>query len=206
MLRSAAAALCGNGRAWKAVLAAASLGGLLSSAGPALAMSAGGITMPDSIDIEGQHLRLNGMGVRLFTFLHIRGYVAGLYVASQSHDAAALLTQPGAKVLKIEFVRTAGAGRVQDEYRRGHVLNCVPGCSKTEEAGFVQLLDTAKAVRQGDTTTFIFLPDQVDVLFNDRKIAAIQGAEFSHHLLASFLGHQPPTTALRDGLLGIGAS
>nr|WP_321985996.1 chalcone isomerase family protein [uncultured Lichenicoccus sp.] len=174
--------------------------------GTARAMSAGGITMPDSIEIQGQHLQLNGMGVRAFTFLHIRGYVAGLYVPSQSHDPQALLAQPGAKVLRIAFVRTAGVGRVQDEYRRGHLLNCIPACSKTEETGFGQLLDTAKPVREGDTTTFIFLPDQVDVLFNDSRIAAIEGAEFSHHLLASFIGHQPPTIALRDGLLGVGAS
>ncbi|WP_428376975.1 chalcone isomerase family protein [Lichenicoccus sp.] len=188
------------------VLSVAGLGGLLAGGTPARAMSAGGITMPDSMEVQGQHLQLNGMGVRLFTFLHIRGYVAGLYVPAQSHDPAVLLAQAGAKVLRIEFVRTAGVGRVQDEYRRGHVLNCVPGCSKTEETGFGQLLDTVKPVQQGDTTTFIFLPDQVDVLFDDRKIAAIAGAEFSHHLLASFLGHQPPTTALRDGLLGSGAS
>lgn len=205
MLRSAAATLRWSGPAWKAMLAAVAMGGSLLAPGAARAMSAGGITMPDSMDIAGQHLRLNGMGVRLFTILHIRGYVAGLYVTTQSHDPASLLAQPGAKVLRIEFARAAGVGRVQDEYRRGHVMNCVPACSKSEEAGFGQLLDSVRPVRQGDITTFIFLPNEVDVLFDDRNIATIPGAEFSHHLLASFLGQKPPSTALRDGLLGAGA-
>ena len=170
---------------------------------PAWGMTLDGVGMPDSLQLQGQPLRLNGMGVRSFTLLHIRGYVAGLYVPAPTHDPAALLAERGPKVLKIQFVRQASVGRVQDEYQRGHRLNCVPHCSATEEAAFEQLLGTARPVKSGDITSFVFMPKQLDVMFNDSRIATIPGAEFSHHLLASFLGEQPPTVPLRDGLLGL---
>ena len=173
------------------------------SPGPARAMTLDGVGMPDSLQMQGQALHLNGMGLRSFTVLHIHGYIAGLYVPAPSHDPAALLAETGPKVLRIQFVRAAGIGRVQDEYQRGHRLNCVPACPPTEEAAFGQLLDTARSVRAGDTTSFVFLPKQLDVLFNDSRIASIASAEFSQHLLASFLGSQPPTVPFRNGLLGL---
>ena len=49
---------------------------------PATARELEGVTMPDSISVDGQTLALNGMGVRIkkVVFVKVKVYVGGLYV------------------------------------------------------------------------------------------------------------------------------
>jgi hypothetical protein len=41
-----------------------------------------GISMPDTRVVDGAQMQLNGIGHRTFSFLGIRIYIAGLYLAS----------------------------------------------------------------------------------------------------------------------------
>jgi hypothetical protein len=152
---------------------------------------------------DGDGLRLNGMGVRSFTFLQVHGYVAGLYVPRPSHDASAILNEPGIKLLQIQYVHSAGIERVENEFRRGRAMNCAGGCPKSDDAAFEQLVGTARAVKPGDTSTYVYGPDGVQVLFDGKKLATIHDAGFSRRMLQGMIGDHPPTVSLRDGLLGI---
>ena len=162
-----------------------------------------GVTMPDSIVVRGTTLRLNGMGVRSFTFLHINGYVAGLYVPVPAHDEAALLAIQGPKLLRISYVRAASLGRVRSEMRAAHQRTCRSGCSPRQNAAFAQLLATARAVHAGDVSTYVFRANgDVAVLLNDQRLAAIQGPDLARAMLDGMIGRNAPTRALREGLLG----
>ncbi len=174
----------------------------LAPCGPVLAATLDGVTMPDTLTIQGQTLRLNGMGLRTFTFLKIHGYVAGLYVAEHVHAAAPILNSAGLKLLQIRYVHSAGLGRVQDEFRNGRERSCAEGCPKENDAAFEQLLGTARPVEPGNTTTYIFRPDGVEVLFNETSLATIRNADFARRMLDGMIGAHPPSTMLRDGLLG----
>ena len=64
-----------------------------------------GIELPDSTEVGGVELKLNGMGLREATALKVDVYVAGLYVESPSTDAAALLEAGGPWKIEMHFVR-----------------------------------------------------------------------------------------------------
>lgn len=177
---------------------------LLTAALPtrATARTLAGVTMPDTMTVDGTTLHLNGMGLRSYTFLKVHGYVAGLYVPTPTHSAQEILDTPGPKLLRIQYVHSGGVGRVQDEFRDGRKLNCAEGCPKANDAAFDQLFGTARAVTPGDTSTYIYGPASVEILFNGKSLATIQNADFSRRLLDAMVGAHPTSTVVRDGLLG----
>ncbi|WP_428392455.1 chalcone isomerase family protein [Lichenicoccus sp.] len=165
--------------------------------------SLAGVTMPDTIRVDGATLRLNGMGVRSFTFLQIHGYVAGLYVPAPAHDEATLLATKGPKLLQISYVRSAGLGRVRGEMRAAHLRTCASGCSPREDGEYQQLLATARPVHAGDVSSYVFQANgDVQVLLDDQRLATIHGPDLARAMLDGMIGRNAPTRALRTGLLG----
>ena len=160
-----------------------------------------GVIMPDSLTVEGETLRLNGMGLRTFTFLQVHGYVAGLYVKRPSQDADAILSMPGSKLMRIQYVHAASISRGQDELRLVRSLNCTGGCPKSDDSAFAQLLDAVRPVKPGDVNTYVYGPASVEILFNGKSVTTIQNADFARRMLGGMIGAHPPSKSLRDGLL-----
>ena len=177
---------------------------LLASGAQAATLA--GMTLPDTYDVDGQSLALNGAGLRTFTIFRIKGYVAGLYLRRPTHDAQAILASAEPKVLVLRFVRAASKDQVEEEYRKGEATNCGHGeCSPSDEADFERLVAAAPGVNPGDTSTFVFTDGRVRVFANDRLIGDFADRDLAHHLLAGFIGDHPPTEELRRALLGLPA-
>jgi hypothetical protein len=175
--------------------------GLASSAGAA---TLEGVTLPDTYTVDGRPLPLNGIGVRTLTIFHVRIYVAGLYLANPSHDAAAILASPGPKVIRLQFIHSGSKAQVEKEYREGEANNCGHGeCDPSDQADFERLVAAAPAVEPGDKTTYVFTAKGVKVFANDRMIGDFADADLARHLLWGFIGSHPPSEALRNGLLGL---
>ena len=181
----------------------AALGAALDVARPAAAMTKAGVTMPDTMQVDGTTLHLNGIGVRTFTLFHVRGYVGALYLPTRTGDAAAALSEPGPKALVMQFARSASQGEVHDLYVQSSTLYCAHhACTDGDRAAFAQLLGTVRAVRPGDRTGFVVDDAGVRVLFDDRPVATIAVPAFGRTILDSDLGATPPSVQLREGLLG----
>jgi hypothetical protein len=63
-----------------------------------------GVTFPEQVQLDGNTLTLNGLGLRQATILKVDVYVAALYVAKVSSDAHALLGSNTPKELILHFV------------------------------------------------------------------------------------------------------
>jgi long-chain acyl-CoA synthetase len=175
-------------------------------ASSAAAATLAGVTLPDTYTVDGQTLVLNGIGLRTLTIFRIRAYVAGLYLPRQSHDAQQILTSSDPKVILLKFVHGASKARVERQYRAGEEANCGDGgCASSDEAAFEHLVAVAPAVKPGDTSTYIFTPQGVRVLANDRLIDAFNNRDLAYRLLAGFIGPHPPSAELRRELLGLPA-
>ena len=68
-----------------------------------------GVAMPDTQVVDGTQMWLNGIGLRTFSLLGIRVYVAGLYLQRRSGDADTILHSPQWKLLHIRFLRDVDA-------------------------------------------------------------------------------------------------
>ena len=174
----------------------------------ALAQSAAatlaGVTLPQTYAVNGQPLSLNGIGLRTFTILEVKGYVAGLYLTQLSHDPQAILASPATKVIVLQFLRSASKADVENEYRAGEKANCAGGgCNPADAADFERLIAAAPAVKEGDTSTYIFTSKSVRVLANDQVVGEFANPDLANRLLAGFIGAHPPSQALKNQLLGL---
>ena len=173
------------------------------AAGSAAAATLEGVTLPDTYQAAGQKLELNGIGLRTLTIFNVRIYVAALYTAHPSHDAQQILDSPAPKVLVLRFIHAGSKADVEKEYRKGEETNCADGgCAAADGPDFERLVAAAPAVKEGDTTTYIFSGDGVQVLANDKPLIQIHNRDLAKRLLAGFIGAHPPSASLRSALLG----
>ena len=187
----------------RSLAAVASVVACLGAASPCAAMTKGGVTMPDTMQVGGVTLRLNGIGLRTFTVFKVRGYAGGLYLVTRTTDAATALSEPGPKALVLQFAREASQSQVHDLYVQSSTQYCARhACDAADRAGFAQLLATVRAVRAGDRTSFIVSDAGIEVQFNDRPVAMVAIPGFSRVILESNLGPAALSPQLRDGLLG----
>jgi hypothetical protein len=173
---------------------------LASGAGAA---TLAGVTLQDTYPVEGQTLKLNGIGLRTLTIFNVKVYVAALYLAAPSHDAQQILKSATPKVIRLQFLHSGSKADVEKEYRLGETNNCgAGGCSKADEGDFERLVAAAPGVNVGDTSTYIFTAKGVTVLANDKPIAVINNPDLAYHLLEGFIGAHPPSEDLKAHLLG----
>lgn len=168
---------------------------------PATAAECGNITMPDSVAVNGQTMTLNGMGIRKATFLKIKVYVAGLYLADKSGDPSAIVSVDQPWRLVLNFVRDVGAKDIRDAWQDGFKKNAADQLAKLQDR-----IDTLRGhmvdFKKSDRLIFSYSPGAgTSVLVNDRETGTILGADFGSALIAIWLG-DPPNGDLKQGLLG----
>ena len=162
-----------------------------------------GMTLPDTYPVDGQTLRLNGIGVRTLTIFSVKIYVAGLYLATPSHDAQQILKSSSPRVIMLKFMHAGSKADIEKEYREGEKTNCGNGgCNPADEGDFERMVAAAPAVAVGDTSTFIFTATGFRVLANNRNIGSYSNTDLGERVLAGFIGDHPPSAELRSALLG----
>src|SRR5262245_16103743 len=72
--------------------------------GSARAAERAGVQMADTVNVRGQNLVLNGLGVREASAFKVDVYVAGLYVPQRSSDPGQILRPDQSKVMDMVFV------------------------------------------------------------------------------------------------------
>ncbi len=182
--------------------AALLLAACLTAVAPADARELHGVSLPETMEAAGVSLQLNGMGIRTFSFLHVPVYVAGLYVGQPSHDAAAILRSPEPKLLELRFIHDISAEQGRKAWMEGFQKNCREPCQlPAEELG--RFIATVPAVRSGDRGAFLFTDHGFEASVNGKQIGSSTDAAFGAAVLGTFLGPEPPTPELKQGLLGI---
>jgi len=170
-------------------------------AGNAYGKECQGVNFPDETQVEGSSLVLNGLGLRLATFLKVKVYVAALYVAKASPDPGVILAATTPTELILQFVRDVGASDITKGWDEGFASN-----SKAELPALKDRIATLNAwmgdVKAGQRLTFVVKPGtgvQVDV--NGAVKGTIKGDDFAKAFLSIWLG-DPPNPEIKSGLLG----
>lgn len=191
------------------LLFAASLASLTGLSKPAHAAELGGATLPDSAEVSGKKLRLNGMGLRQATFLNLNVYAAGLYLETLSSSADEILASPQAKQVRMHFLREVDAEKIQNAWSQSFKKNCQSDCEKLKAA--LERLNTAmQKMAPGESMVLTFLPDRLELTLKSEKAQTIvqnkdkgtEGRDFGKIVLASWLGQEPPNEGLKEGMLG----
>ena len=178
---------------------------LLILAVPATARELEGVTMPDSITVDGNTLVLNGMGVRIkkVVFVKVKVYVGGLYLPKPNTDAAAIITADEPKQLVMHFLyKEVSRAKLVDAWTEGFEANAPQAM-----AALKKRLETFESwwtdMKKGDTAAMTYLPGTGTRLeINGKEAGVIPGKDFADALFAVWLGPKPPNKELKEGLLG----
>ena len=164
-----------------------------------VAAAKGGVTLPDSITVEGKPLVLNGLGIREATMFNVDVYVAGLYLEKKSTDPKSIIDADETKRLVLRFVRDVDRDDLVKAWNEGFEKN---GGEKLGPK-VKQLCDWMPDMKEGGDLTFTYVPGKgVTVSVNAKSKGTIEGADFGRIMWAIFLGPKPPNAGLKTGLLG----
>lgn len=161
------------------------------------------VKFPDQIEISGQTLVLNGLGIRNYLFASV--YVAGLYGLKKSQSEDEILDRVGdAKeevVVRMHFKRGVAEADMRDAWR--HYLE------KNSTGSWVELKPIAEAyllaipaVKPGDILTHTFSPGKMTVNLNGADLQSFNSRVLAKTVLATWIGKYPTTESMKHGLLG----
>ncbi len=182
--------------------------GLVSSAlsvAQAQAIEVEGQKFEPTVQVGGQTLNLNGVGLRRRAIFKV--YVAGLYVAQKSTNAAALINDKGARRVSLRMLRDVDADSFIDSFNDGLKNNLPEAQLASLKPQIDALAATLKSIgeaKKGDAINFDYTPEsgtRISVNGQERG-NAIVGADFFPAVMRIWLGEKPADESLKKGMLG----
>ena len=158
------------------------------------------VAMPDTQDAAGTHLVLNGAALRTYSILRIHIYGAGLYLERRSTNADAIIDSSQTKLLRFVFIRHVDAEDARKSWRESLERNCRLPCHLSADS-IDRFLAGVPSVENGDTSSLLFTAQEVDAFMNGQLIGRIRDTSFARVMLMTFIGPDPVSTALKNGLL-----
>jgi hypothetical protein len=174
---------------------------LILVAASVAAMELAGVTMPDTVTVNGSILKLNGMGVRKKLFIKV--YVGGLYLAAPSQDAAAIIAADEPKQVVMHFLYSkVSKEKLTEAWRDGFANNSADRLPALR-ARLDQFCALWPDMRSGERAVITYVPGTGTRLeLNGKEVGVIPGADFASALFAVWLGDKPADSGLKAGMLG----
>lgn len=177
-------------------------GALVTAAASAGAAECAGVTFPDTKEIAGQALKLNGLGMREATIFKVDVYVAGLYVTKTSAAAEEIIAAPGPKSLSMLFVRDVSTEDLTGAWQEGFEKAAGDGLPALQDR-VDQLNRWMDTLNKGDTMAFTYVPGTgTEIAVRGATKGVIPGDDFGRTLFTVWIGPEPPNEGLKAGLLG----
>jgi len=174
----------------------------LCVAAPAMAVTdIAGISVPDSISMQGSEMALNGAGIRSKFFMDL--YVGSLFTpkAMTKGNEVIASNEPVAIRLNITsdmITSEKMAEAVYDGFKLAMDGDITP--IKPSVDTFITAF--SEPIKEGDQFTFLSVPSQgVTVFKNGQQLSVTEGEEFRRAVLAIWLGDDPTDDDLKEEML-----
>jgi hypothetical protein len=171
---------------------------------PALAqVTINDVKVPATAKVGDKTLNLNGAGLRKKAFFKL--YVAGLYTAKKTNDAAVLISADEPIGIRLQI--TSGmvssdnmSEAVTEGFAKSTGGKTAPLQSKINE--FVSAFKK-DPITEGNVFELFYTPGKgVQTFKNGKLLTTIEGLDFKKALFGIWLGPDPVDADLKTGLLG----
>ncbi|UCG77329.1 MAG: chalcone isomerase family protein [Nitrospirota bacterium] len=173
---------------------------ILSITSMSEAVKRGGVEMPDTLNIDGRSLVLNGVGIREATAFKVKVYVMGLYLETKDNDPGSIIASTGSKRILMTFSRNVGEGKLNNGWEDGFTKNFREHQSIRKEIDIFK--SAMRSIKKGESIVIDILGSDTYVRINEEERAVINGEMFQRALLSIWLGPYPPNEGLKEGILG----
>jgi hypothetical protein len=162
-----------------------------------------GVRFSDRLSVGASEFRLHGTGLLRYR-VFIKGYVAALYLAQsfagEATPKAVLADVP--RRLEIEYFWAIPADRFAKATVEGISRSMDPAAFERLRRRIDQINQLYEDVEPGDRYALTYLPGFGTALaLNGRRLAVVEGADFSAALFAIWIGEEPLDESLRSQLL-----
>jgi hypothetical protein len=169
-------------------------------ASPVSAGTLEGVTMPDTMQVGGKTLVLNGMGLRKKFVVKV--YVAGLYLPAKMNSSEKILAGDTERGLTMHFIYDVEKAKMCKAWYDG-LKNNNPDKEAALKGQFDTLCSYMADMEEGEKITITYAPGQgTTVMVNGNTKGTIAGKEFADAMFACWIGPKPPGAAFKQGLLG----
>jgi hypothetical protein len=163
-----------------------------------LAATLADVTLPDTITVGGQTLVLNGLGMRSKLFIKV--YVGGLYLEKKTGDAAAVIQSDATKRVVLQFVYGEVTREQMVEAFEDGFKGNAPSAPKAQVDQLVGAMETMK---KGEQMVVTYVPGTGTTLtIRGKDKVTIPGLPFAQAVFSVWFGPKPPTSDLKNGMLG----
>jgi len=165
-----------------------------------------GVQLEDRVQVDGQALELNGLGLRTRYFFKV--YVAGLYLPRRITTAEAAIAEPGAKRIVLVMRRTATADQFCDSLEAGLRANnsdAELALVKPQTEALYGMIRAVAQAHEGMKIVLDYAPSTraTRVYADGRSLGPpVAGEAFFRALLRVWLGERPVQGDLKERLLG----
>lgn len=169
----------------------------LALVAPVYAGTLAGVTLPDTTKVGEQTLVLNGMGLREKFFIDV--YVGGLYLPEKTTDADKAINSDVPKRIVMAMTYDLGKEKLADMMKESISKADSPEVSSKADT----LASWMEDVAPGDQIILEYMPGKgTSVIVKGKTKGTIEGTGMMKALWGIYLGPNPPTSALKKGLLG----
>jgi len=164
-----------------------------------LGASLAGVTLPDTTQVAGKNLVLNGLGLR--SKMMFKVYVAGLYLEAKSSDGAAILKADAPKRVIMQFMRDVDRETMAEAFTESFMANSPNAASL--KGDFDKVAAGFEPIKTGDQWMFTYTPGKGTTLtVKGADKVTVAGHAFSQAMFGCWLGPKPPSSDLQKGMLG----
>jgi hypothetical protein len=169
-------------------------------AAPCLAKEVKGVEVPAQVEVDGNTLLLNGVGVRSKFFVSV--YVGALFLTNTTSDAKVAITSDEPKRIDMTMLRDVAIKKMVGAYRDGFEDN-TPKPSEDLQARIDKFLalyvDEAK---ENQLLRLTYIPGKgTTAVQGDKVLGTIEGADFMAAAWAIWLGDDPADSSLKKKML-----
>lgn len=163
--------------------------------------TANGVTFTSTVTIAGQPLVLNGIALRKKAIFKV--YQAGLYVATKSNDAGAILAADAPRRMVLSFLRDVGKDKMCEAWNDALADN-TPDASAQLKTDFTTLCGYMADIKEHEQMVFTYMPGTgTEISVAGVVRGTLAGKDFADALLKAWIGPKPgPGDGFKKNILG----
>ncbi|MGO1750687.1 MAG: chalcone isomerase family protein [Marinobacter sp.] len=169
---------------------------------PAMALTVGGVDVPDTYTANSTELQLNGAGTRSKFFIDL--YVGSLYVPQAQSNGNVVVDADEPQAITLHIT----SGMITSDRMTEATLEGFEASTNGDMASIQSDIDQFMAVfkeeiKEGDVFDLVYVPGEgVKVRKNNEDKGTVGGLEFKKALFGIWLSDEPAQNSLKKKMLG----